>query len=43
MAAQHDKDNSQQRVKELEDEIENYRVYHRYVQANALLQRELNF
>ena len=30
MAAQQDKDQSQQRITELEDEIQNYRVYYRY-------------
>ena len=31
MAAQEDNNHSQQRIKELEDEIQNYRVYYRYV------------
>ena len=31
MAAQEDNNHSQQRIKELEDEIQNYHVYYRYV------------
>ena len=31
MAARQDKDQSEQRINELEDEINNYRVYYRYI------------
>ena len=43
MAAQRDNGQSQQRIKELEDEIQNYRVYYRYLALFILLEKTHDF